>query len=57
MDIESQHSNEVITPIYSHLTPNTALKELTLKWNWHKVINVLTEPLDVDKMFPQCNYK
>lgn len=55
MDIESHHSKEMILPFYSLLTPNTALKEFTLKWAWHKVIDVLSQPLDVYKPVPQCN--
>lgn len=57
MDIQSNHSNGTISLFDSILTPHNALKELSLKWTWYKVIDALMQPLDVDKVVPQCNYE
>lgn len=57
MDIEPQPSQQAIMPFSSLVTPNTALNDLELEWEWHKVIDVLTKPLDVDKEVPQGNFQ
>lgn len=55
MDVDAQYSNEMISPLFSLLTPNAALEELKLKWAWYEAIDRLTKPNEVDIVVPECN--
>lgn len=41
----------------SALTPNTVLKELLFEWIWYEMFQNLTKPIDMNKVFLQCNKK
>ncbi|KAG4076768.1 hypothetical protein HA402_009114 [Bradysia odoriphaga] len=53
MDVQCQRPNEAISPFYTLLTPNGALKLLKNRWIWLKAIEVLTQSLDVNISVPQ----
>lgn len=56
MDIDPQYSDAMISPLFPLLTPNAALREFQLKWAWYKIIDVITQPIEIEKAVPQCNY-
>lgn len=55
MDVGVQYSNSMISPLFSLLTPNAALRELEIKWAWYKMTDILTQPIEVEKAVPQGN--